>query len=170
MISSYALRIVTLDRTFWFTSTTIRDYTSAWNCKKRYSNEIGVISPKTNKNEGGKKKSSASTCSTGYAYVYALYKWYSNKSVRIDLQCQWPMQRFKRPTCETVFYSSKKLSGYCERRSVPLVSIYVYEHYVSSLFSISRKCYDQPCWHTRESHSLRATWIHVNATFLHFPW
>ena len=55
MISSYALRIVTLDRTFWFTSTTIRDYTSAWNCKKRCSNEIGVISSKTNKNEEGKK-------------------------------------------------------------------------------------------------------------------
>lgn len=53
-----------------------------------------------------------------YAYIYALYKRYSNKSVRIDLQCQWPMQRFKRPTCETVFYSiaRRNCPVVCDRR------------------------------------------------------
>lgn len=49
MISSYALRIVTLDRSFRFISTTIGNYTSAQELKKRRSNEIGVISSKRKK-------------------------------------------------------------------------------------------------------------------------
>lgn len=48
------------------------------------------------------------------------------------------MQRFKRPTCETVFYSSKKLSGYCERRSVPLVSICIRTLCLQSILDLTQ--------------------------------
>lgn len=46
----YTLRIVTLDRSFRFTSTTISVTTPPLELEN--SNEIGVVSPKTNKNEG----------------------------------------------------------------------------------------------------------------------
>lgn len=77
------------------------------------------------------------------AHVHALYRRCSNKSVRIDLQCQCPMRRFKRPRCETVFYSvaRRNCPVAASAVSAPLNAlIYTPCVQLSSLFSISHKC------------------------------
>lgn len=113
MISSCSLRVATPDR-WMFYSHRISGVSDCTNGTSSILEDIGASPSRTEwKTRGGANerlhdfqiKFKQPRDVTGHAHVLSSYRWWSNKYVQIDRQCQWPMRRFKRPRWEIVFYS-----------------------------------------------------------------